>query len=98
MTEMETQRVGSRGQVTIPKELREASGIQSGDEVEVRRESGRIIIEKPISREELAEGYRRRAKRTREMIDEMKGTSREANVHLDDAPECDDECPLGDAE
>lgn len=80
-------RVGERGQVTLPKELREAFDIDGGDEVEFRMESGKIVIEKPISREELAEGYRERAQRDREIAAEMEGSSREADVYLGDAPE-----------
>ncbi|MDJ1432928.1 hypothetical protein [Halostagnicola sp. A-GB9-2] len=47
---------------------------------------GRIVIEKPSSNEFRADGYRWRAERARELIGEMRGTSREANAHLDDAP------------
>jgi len=39
-------RVTRRGQVTIPKELRERTGIDDGTEVEFFEENGRIILVK----------------------------------------------------
>jgi AbrB family looped-hinge helix DNA binding protein len=83
----EKRTVGDRGQVTIPKGLREAFGIEGGDEVVVHEESNKIVIEKPVSREDLAEGYRRRAERDARLADELAGVSREADARLDDAPE-----------
>lgn len=87
MTESERRKVGDRGQVTLPKHLREAFDIHGGDEVTIREEGDKIVIEKPTSREELAEGYRRRAEQHRELADEMATVSQEANDHLGDAPE-----------
>ncbi|MDG5821780.1 AbrB/MazE/SpoVT family DNA-binding domain-containing protein [Natronococcus sp. A-GB7] len=83
----ETRRVGERGQVTLPKELRENFGISGGDELEFRVEGDKIVIEKPVSREELAEGYRARAERDRELAEKFEGASREADDYLGDAPE-----------
>ncbi len=82
-----TRRVGDRGQVTLPKNLREEFDISGGDEVEIRKESGKIIIEKPITREELAAGYRARADRLRGLHEEMDGVSNEADEYLGDIPE-----------
>ena len=87
MSEPERRRVGERGQVTLPKQLREEFDISGGDEVEIRKESGRIVIERPITREDLAAGYRARAEQHRELYGEMDGVSREADEHLGDAPE-----------
>ena len=39
-------RVTGKGQVTIPKHIREATGVLPGSEVEFRQEGGRIIITK----------------------------------------------------
>lgn len=87
MSNTTTRRVGDRGQVTLPKNLREEFDISGGDEVEIRKESGKIIIEKPVTREELAAGYRARADRLRELHEEMDGVSNEADEYLGDIPE-----------
>ncbi|QCC52577.1 AbrB/MazE/SpoVT family DNA-binding domain-containing protein [Halapricum salinum] len=83
----ETRTVGERGQVTIPKELRERLGIMGGDEVVVREEDGRVIIEQMTVRERLAEGYRARAGRDSQLEREMADVSAEADDDLGDAPE-----------
>ncbi|MFC6863612.1 AbrB/MazE/SpoVT family DNA-binding domain-containing protein [Halomicroarcula sp. GCM10025817] len=83
----ERRKIGERGQVTIPKELRERFGIKGGDDVVIHEEAGKIIIERSTTREELAEGYRQRAQRTSELADELEDVSTEANEHLGDAPE-----------
>jgi len=87
MVESERRKVGDRGQVTLPKELREQLGIHGGDEVVVRDENDRIVIEKPVDRATLAEGYRRRADRDRKINDAFDGGSSEADEELGDAPD-----------
>lgn len=87
MARSEERTVGERGQVTLPKELREKLGIHGGDEVLVHEEDGKITIEKPTSREELAEGYRQYAAASEALEEEMAGTSREADDYLGDAPD-----------
>lgn len=87
MSKGERRKIGERGQVTIPKELRERFGIKGGDDVVIHEEAGKLVIERSVTREELAEGYRRRAQRTRELADELEGVSTEADEHLGDAPE-----------
>ena len=83
----ERRKVGKRGQITIPQDLREAYGIRGGDEVVIRDEGGKLVIERPVTREDLAEGYRKRAGRARELADELEGSSAEANDYLGDAPD-----------
>jgi AbrB family looped-hinge helix DNA binding protein len=87
MSKGERRKIGKRGQVTIPKELRERFGIKGGDDVVIHAEAGKLVIERPVTREELAEGYRQRAQQTRELANELEGVSTEANEHLGDAPE-----------
>jgi len=87
MSKGERRKIGKRGQVTIPKELRERFGIKSGDDVVIHEEAGKLVIERPVTRKELAEGYRQRAQRTSELADELEGVSTEANEHTGDAPE-----------
>ena len=83
----ETRTVGERGQVTLPRELRERFDIQGGDEVVVRETGDRIVIEKPVTRADLSEGYRRRAVRDEQIAEAMAGVSREADGHVGDAPD-----------
>jgi len=87
MSKGERRKIGERGQVTIPKELRERFGIKGGDDVVIHEEAGKLVIERSVTREELAEGYRQRAQQTRELADELEGVSTEANEHLGDTPE-----------
>lgn len=82
----ETRTVGQRGQVTIPQELRDRFGLSGGDEVVFREEDGRIVIELPLSREEIAEGYRKRAQREQDLAEEGAKLSSEAHDLLGDAP------------
>ena len=79
-------KVGDRGQVTIPKELRDRHGIEGGDEVEFVEVNDEIILKPPTDEERLAEGYRKRAERSRELAEEMEEASAEATGHLGDAP------------
>ncbi|MFC6763706.1 AbrB/MazE/SpoVT family DNA-binding domain-containing protein [Natrinema soli] len=87
MGEVKKRRVGDRGQITLPKELREEFDIGGGDEIEIRKESGKIVIEKPITRDDLAAGYRARADQLRDLHEEMGGVSQEADEYLGDVPE-----------
>ncbi|PHQ38367.1 AbrB family transcriptional regulator [Halorubrum persicum] len=79
-------KVGDRGQVTIPKELRDRRGIEGGDEVEFVEVNDELRIKPPTDEERLAEGYRKRAERSRELTEEMEEASSEATGHLGDAP------------
>lgn len=47
------------------------------------------MIDTPVTRAALAEGYRRRADRDAEMAAEMGDVSSEADAHLGDAPDWD---------
>jgi len=87
MSDNQRRRVGERGQVTIPQELRKRFRIEGGDEVTIREEDGKLVIEPPVSRERLAEGYRKRAARDRDLAAELDGVAAEADDQLGDAPE-----------
>ncbi|MCY7343325.1 MAG: AbrB/MazE/SpoVT family DNA-binding domain-containing protein [Pseudonocardia sp.] len=39
-----TVRVGPKGQVVIPQQLRDQLGIRPGDEVDLRRDGGRLVL------------------------------------------------------
>jgi AbrB family looped-hinge helix DNA binding protein len=81
-----TRKVGDRGQVTIPKELRDRRGIEGGDEIRFIEVNDEIVIKPPVDEERLAEGYKQRANRSRQLVEEMEGTSAEATERLGDAP------------
>lgn len=84
-------KVGERGQVTIPKELRDARNIEGGDEVVFVESNDEIVIEPPTDEDRLAEGYRKRAERSRRLADEMDAASAEATEALGEAPEVDEQ-------
>jgi len=53
-----------KGQVTLPKKVREAAGIKPGDKVEVRATAaGRVVVEKP----NVEDDYRARIMRVAKM-------------------------------
>lgn len=59
-----TTTVTVKGQVTLPKDVREAAGIQPGDRVEVRvMGTGTVVIEKPRAAEEYKARLNSLAKR-----------------------------------
>ncbi|WP_080510878.1 AbrB/MazE/SpoVT family DNA-binding domain-containing protein [Halorubrum californiense] len=78
--------MGDRGQVTIPKALRERRSIKGGDEIEFVEVNDEIIHKPPTDEERLAEEYRKRAERSRELAKELEEASAEATGHLGDAP------------
>lgn len=43
---METAKIMAKGQLTIPKQIRDSLGLEPGDQVGVKTEGGKIIIEK----------------------------------------------------
>jgi AbrB family looped-hinge helix DNA binding protein len=53
-----TYKVGAKGQVVLPKELRDRHGIQPGDEVQFDDLDGRISVRKVESRAEIARRLR----------------------------------------
>ena len=48
-----TRRVGPKGQVVIPQELREALHLRPGDEVEFRLVDGAVLVEPASPRQSL---------------------------------------------
>ena len=50
-------RVSEKGQITVPKALRERLGIRPGDELEVIDEAGRIVLSKAPADDPVAAVY-----------------------------------------
>jgi antitoxin PrlF len=67
--------VGERGQVTIPKPVRDRLGLRPGEKVEVREDAGRVIIEKVLDDDGILRVYGMLTlpKSVDEIIDEMRG-------------------------
>jgi len=80
-------KIGERGQITIPKELRERHGLQSGEEIAFIEADDEIVLKPPTDEERLAEGYRKYTDRSRALAEEMEGASAEATDRLGDAPD-----------
>ena len=80
--------VGERGQITIPKAIRDLEGLKAGNKVIVKIENNRIIVEKPLNKKEkeklMAEGYTKMARLDEETAEEWKYVSTEADAMLDD--------------
>jgi AbrB family looped-hinge helix DNA binding protein len=67
--------VSERGQVTIPKRLRERLGIRPGQILEVVEEHGRVVMTKRIAEDAWSRvvGILNSGLTTDEMIEEMRG-------------------------
>jgi AbrB family looped-hinge helix DNA binding protein len=67
--------MGERGQVTIPKPVRDRLGLRAGQRLEVTEESGRVVLEKapddgPVLRRV---GTLKLPRSVDEIMDEMRG-------------------------
>jgi AbrB family looped-hinge helix DNA binding protein len=80
--------VGERGQITIPKTIREVEGINAKDKVIVKIENKKIVVEKKLSKKEkeelMKEYYQKYSKLDEEIEEEWKYASKEADEMLDD--------------
>ena len=71
-------RMTSKGQVTIPKRIRNEMGFEPGDEFDFVREDGRLEVRKAVEESPFDRYYgylkgQLRGKRTDEIIREMRG-------------------------
>lgn len=77
-------KIGERGQVTIPKEIRVQFGLRSGEEVIFTvDEDGVIQLRNADNDEELAAAYQRTAERDRELNAEWEHVSTEATAEVE---------------
>lgn len=67
--------VSSKGQVTIPKPLRDALGLDSGTKLRFREESGRLVATKVRTTDPITEvfGILHSTRTTDEVIEELRG-------------------------
>jgi antitoxin PrlF len=49
--------VSEKGQITVPKPLREQLGIRAGDQLELVEEAGRLVARKTIAADPVASVY-----------------------------------------
>lgn len=70
-------KVAERGQVTIPKPLRDRLGIRPGTVLEFREEAGHLVAEKTQPQNPLDEAYGSlgQGRRTDEILRELRGES-----------------------
>lgn len=68
-------KVTSKGQVTIPKKLREEMGIEPGDYIEIREEEAGYLLNKKINKEEIKKyvGILNKDKNSDEVVRELRG-------------------------
>lgn len=68
-------RVTERGQITIPKKVRERLGIRPGEILEVREENGRVVAVKTLREDpvESITGILKDGRRTDEILRELRG-------------------------
>ena len=74
---MATAKITSKGQITLPKEVRQRLGIGPGDEVEFVEENGKYMLTKKVRESTLAQypGYLKplAGSNTDEIIRELRG-------------------------
>ena len=68
-------RVTQKGQVTIPKDVRESLGIKPGSSVKFKVVEGKCVVEKEIKENKLEKwvGYLKSKKKTDELMKELRG-------------------------
>jgi len=80
--------VGERGQITIPKIIREKQGLEKKDKAIVKIENGKIVVEKALSKKEkeklMKEFYIKYAKLNEKVAEEWKYSTKEADEMLDE--------------
>ena len=78
--------VTSKGQATLPKEMREELGIKAPGRVHVSLENGRIVMEPVLSPEELKQKYAgalRRGPTRRQLQEEERAAEQRRERRLD---------------
>ena len=68
-------KVTSKGQVTIPKELRKKMGIEPGDYLEIKEEAASYLISKKVDKEKIKKyvGILNKDKSSDDIVRELRG-------------------------
>ena len=68
-------KVTSKGQVTIPKELRKKMGIEPGDYLEIKEEAASYLISKKVDKEKIKKyvGIFNKDKSSDDIVRELRG-------------------------
>ena len=68
-------KVTSKGQVTIPKKLREKMGLKPGDYLEIKEESEGYLINKKVDKEKIEKyvGILNKEKSSDDVVKELRG-------------------------
>lgn len=80
--------VGERGQITLPKTIRNITGIKNKDKLIVKIENEKVIVEKLQNKKEkeklMKEYYQKYSKQTLEVAQEWEHASTEADAIMND--------------
>jgi AbrB family looped-hinge helix DNA binding protein len=70
-------RLGERGQITIPKPIRDRLGMRRGQLLEIREERGEVVLTKSVVRDPVDDVYGtlHTGLTTDEMIEQMRGSA-----------------------
>ncbi len=68
-------RITRKGQVTIPKKIRESLGLKPGSEIDFELEDGAYFLKKKVADEPVAKwvGFLRNSRTSDEIIKELRG-------------------------
>ena len=68
-------RITQKGQVTIPKDIREKLGVKPGSSVRFKVIEGKCVVEKEVKESKIGKwvGYLKGKKRTDELVQELRG-------------------------
>jgi AbrB family looped-hinge helix DNA binding protein len=74
-------RITRKGQVTIPKHIRDKLGIKSGSTVRFKIIEGKCIVEKEVESNKIGKwvGYLKSQRRTDELMEELRGKVEDKN-------------------
>jgi len=80
--------VGERGQITIPKSIREIENLKPKDKVIVKIENKKIVVEKALGKKQkeelIREYYQKYYELEKKIAKEWEHVSKEADAMLDD--------------